>query len=282
VTTLLFVSSGSTPTQIVGFGVEVSTVAGTVAIIIAKDDFSIPGSAAGTVSNDGAAIDPETWFFALLSERNPDVVVLDFSQHSARGLDVIAKIRARSDRPILVVTPADDDAELPDFCAAGAEECIRAPVEILAFSQVLQRIVAKRRGAATAMAAAPNSVTFAGISLQEYGSSLVGPYGRGAKLTTSESRVLAYLLSKPLTVCSRAEISEMLYGRHQPSSERAIDIIINRLRKKLMMVAGPDAQNLIKTEFRRGYSFATELVESRGALGHGAAPAAAIAAPSAA
>jgi DNA-binding response OmpR family regulator len=240
-------------------------VPGTVAIIIAKDDFTIPGG--GIVANNGNAPDPEAQFFLLLSERHPDVVVLDFSQQYRDGLNAIAKIRARSDTPILVVTPPDA-AGLPDFCAADAVDCIKAPVDILAFSQVLQRIIAERQRKASE-AAADNSaaIMFAGLSLREYGNRLAGPNGNAAKLTTSESRVLSHLLSKPLRVCSRGEISEMLYGRHQPSSDRAIDIIINRLRKKLMMVAGPDAQNLIKTEFRRGYTLATARVEGAGLLG---------------
>ena len=254
-------------------------MAGTVAIIIANDDFTIPGSASSAIADNFNGADPELRFFALLGERNPDVVVLDFSRQHARGLDVIAKIRARSDTPILVVTP-DDDVTMADFLAAGAADCIRAPVDILTFSQILQRIVAKRRSVLSL--AAPNGVRFAGISLQEYGRCLAGPGGNAARLTTSESRVLGHLLSKPFTVCSRGEISEMLYGRHQPSSERAIDIIINRLRKKLATVAGPDAQNLIKTEFRRGYTLAAELVENHGEIGHRDVAAPAILASSAA
>lgn len=235
-------------------------MAGTVAIIIAKDDFTIPGS--GNVASNGATVDPETHFFSLLSERHPDVVVLDFSQEYLAGLGVITKIRARSDTPILVVTPPSA-AGLPDFRAAGAADCISAPVDILDFSQALQRIIAKRQQKLPGPSdrAHPAAIMFAGISLQEYGNCLAGPTGNATKLTTSESRVLSHLLSKPLRVCSRGEISEMLYGRHQPSSDRAIDIIINRLRKKLISVAGPTAQNLIKTEFRRGYTLATAQVE---------------------
>jgi two-component system, OmpR family, response regulator len=245
-------------------------VAGTVAIIIVKDDFTIPGSPPGMAANNGGTADPESQFFSLLSERNPDVVVLDFSRQHARGVDVIAKIRARSSTPILVVTPADGDGAA-DFRAAGAEDCIKAPVDILAFSRALHRIIGKRKQNSThPVAPGPPAVAFGGIFLQEFGSCLAGPNGNGAKLTTSESRVLSHLLSKPLTVCSRGEISEVLYGRHQPNSERAIDIIINRLRKKLMIVAGPDGQNLIKTEFRRGYMLAAELVESRGQVGDAA------------
>ena len=80
---------------------------------------------------------------------------------------------------------------------------------------------------------------------------------------------------RPGTVCSRAEIAEILYGANRPSSDRAIDVVVTRLRKKLATLRGPDADNLIKTEFRLGYMFT-------GDVSAAAAPAAARALPQAA
>jgi DNA-binding response OmpR family regulator len=51
----------------------------------------------------------------------------------------------------------------------------------------------------------------------------------------------------------------MLYGRHRPTSDRAIDTIVNRLRKKLVSVGGPTAEDVVKTEFRRGYVFVADV-----------------------
>ena len=78
-------------------------------------------------------------------------------------------------------------------------------------------------------------------------------------LTSSEARLLAHFLSKPWIVCTRTEIGELLYGPEHSVGDRAIDVVVNRLRKKLVSAGGPDAEQLIKTEFRRGYSLLAEV-----------------------
>jgi DNA-binding response OmpR family regulator len=60
-------------------------------------------------------------------------------------------------------------------------------------------------------------------------------------------------------LCTRDAIAEALYGPHRPNSDRAVDVIVTRLRKKICMLGGPAAQRLIKTEFRRGYVFVAEV-----------------------
>jgi DNA-binding response OmpR family regulator len=103
---------------------------------------------------------------------------------------------------------------------------------------------------------------------------LAGENGPTADLTSSEGRLLAYFLSKPWTLCTRDEIGELLYGPEHTVGDRAIDVVVNRLRKKLVSVGGPDVEHLIKTEFRRGYLLVSDvailpheaLVRARAAL----------------
>jgi len=45
----------------------------------------------------------------------------------------------------------------------------------------------------------------------------------------------------------------LLYGPESSVGDRAIDVVVNRLRKKLILAGGGEAEQLIKTEFRRGY-----------------------------
>jgi len=54
-------------------------------------------------------------------------------------------------------------------------------------------------------------------------------------------------------------LAEVLYGSRRPTSDRAVDVIVTRLRKKIVTLGGPPAQGLIKTEFRRGYVFVAEV-----------------------
>jgi two-component system OmpR family response regulator len=88
---------------------------------------------------------------------------------------------------------------------------------------------------------------------------LAGDNGSNADLTSSEGRLLTYFASKPWSICTRSEIGELLYGPEHTVGDRAIDVIVNRLRKKLALVGGDDAEHLIKTEFRRGYLLVSDV-----------------------
>ena len=106
-------------------------------------------------------------------------------------------------------------------------------------------------------------VLFSGLTLHPHENRLVAADGSTAKLTTSENRVLVHFVSNPWTLCTRDALAEALYGPRRPNSDRAVDVIVTRLRKKIASLGGPAAQRLIKTEFRRGYVFVAEV--SRGA-----------------
>jgi DNA-binding response OmpR family regulator len=66
---------------------------------------------------------------------------------------------------------------------------------------------------------------------------------------------LLHFVSHPWRLASRAEITEALYRGDRAAGDRAIDIVINRLRHKLAILRGRGAEALIKTEYRRGYLF---------------------------
>jgi two-component system OmpR family response regulator len=102
-------------------------------------------------------------------------------------------------------------------------------------------------------------VSFAGLVLYPHENLLVGASGATTKLTTSENRVLLHFVSNPWVLCTRDAIAEALYGPRRPNSDRAVDVVVTRLRKKIAMLAGAAAQQLIKTEFRRGYVFVAEV-----------------------
>jgi two-component system OmpR family response regulator len=83
--------------------------------------------------------------------------------------------------------------------------------------------------------------------------------GCSIRLTTAENHLLLHFLSRPWMVCRRAEIADVIYDRYRPTTDRAIDVVVTRLRKKLTSLRGPAASGLIKTEFRHGYMFAGDV-----------------------
>lgn len=89
---------------------------------------------------------------------------------------------------------------------------------------------------------------------------LAGKDGALVELTRTEGCLLAHFLSKPGTLCTRQEIGGLLYGPDYPIGDRALDIVVNRLRNKLLLLGGPAGWCLIKTEFRRGYALTADVM----------------------
>jgi two-component system OmpR family response regulator len=217
-------------------------------IIFARADLSIPGTATGNPGEDPAEI--EARFFDLLRNNRPDVAVLDFTAAGADGIDTILKIRQHSSVPILIVC-ATDDPLIEEYRIAGAADCLCGPVNIVVLNGALQRIIRVTQRYRCDPAAIRESMTFAGITYSPRGGSL-SACGRTIELTSSEERALAHFLLHPQSLCSRAEMAGVLYGQREVG-DRAVAVVINRLRKKLAALRGADGEHLIKTEFGRGY-----------------------------
>ena len=234
---------------------------GASTIVVAREDLSIPGA---TDTGNGAAssaADIEARFFNVVRQFNPDVVVLDLTGSPSNGTETILKIRHRTGVPILVVCEPSDPL-MREYCLAGAAESMQAPVDIMQLNQTVQQIIQLSKNSREAMRAEPSQtqpVIFSGLTLTPHENRLTRADGTTVKLTTSENRVLVHFVSNPWTLCTRDALAEMLYGSRRPTSDRAVDVIVTRLRKKIATLGGPAAQRLIKTEFRRGYVFVADV-----------------------
>ncbi|MBV8777003.1 MAG: response regulator transcription factor [Alphaproteobacteria bacterium] len=230
-------------------------------IVIARDDFSIPG---GDIPESNGATAPDVLehrFFSLLRESKPDVVVLDLRQANGDGVGMILKVRRQSSVPILVVCGQDKD-RAQDYRFAGAAECIASPVDVVAFNEVLQQIVRVNAQAGASATREPTCFRFAEVTFRPHHNLVVGADSRTVHLTTAEGLLLAHFVANPWEIQTRAALAGALYGKHRPATDRAIDVVVNRLRTKLRSL-GEATEHLIKTEFRRGYRFVCDTSVNR-------------------
>lgn len=234
------------------------TMHGAVTIIIVKTDLTIMGA---NESKPGeSASGQQRALFETITTNHPDVIVLDCRAASDRGVEAIEELRAQTSTPILVVCN-ETDAGQRKYRLAGAVDCLVAPFDLLAFNSVLQDIARLRVRGAPKGAKAPSVYRFPDINFDPKGNT-ISKGSASLKLTTAENRLLAHFAERPWKVCSRTEISKQLYGSNQPVSERAIDVVVARLRKKLDDVRGGKGENLIKTEFRLGYMFMSDVIQA--------------------
>src|SRR5580692_11244925 len=132
-------------------------------IIIAREDFSIPGGEDSDI--EVGAVARESRFFDLLREAKPDVVVLDLSRANGSATSSIVKIRRQSSVPILVVCEPGAERER-NYRIAGAAECIASPVDVVTLNEVLQQIVRINRQAAEPPARETQALNFAGVTFK--------------------------------------------------------------------------------------------------------------------
>jgi DNA-binding response OmpR family regulator len=226
-------------------------------IVVAREDFSIPGGEQPGSIKEQEPMALESRFFDLLRESKPDVVVLDLRQANGDGVGMILKVRRQSSVPILVVCSQDNQCA-QDYRFAGAAECIASPVDVVTFNEVLQQIVRVNGQAAPPSPREAEVICFSSVTFRPHQNLMLDGDGKAVHLTTAESLLLAHFVANPWEIQNRSDLAEALYGKHRSATDRAIDVVVNRLRTKLRSI-GEATEHLIKTEFRRGYRFVCDV-----------------------
>ncbi|KQP42505.1 PhoB family transcriptional regulator [Methylobacterium sp. Leaf104] len=198
----------------------------------------------------------ELW--RLLPEGGVDLILLDVMLPGASGLDLLRTLRSRSRVPVIIVSARGEEADRVLGLELGADDYIAKPFgrpELLArIRAVLRRsVVAPAPLAARGHA----TLTFAGWRLDLRSRALVDPEGAGVDLSGAEYDLLLVFLDHPGRVLGREQILELSRARLGSPSDRSVDTLVSRLRRKLDPPEG--AQPVIKTVRGSGYMLATKV-----------------------
>ena len=156
-----------------------------------------------------------------------DLVILDLRLPGMAGLEVLRTLRDRGNTtPILVLTAQDAVGQKVEALRAGADDYVTKP---FSFEEVLARVEALSRR--PKQLSSPK-LTVADLELDQ-GSREVHRGGRPIELTPKEYAVLEYLMRHPGRVMSRTLITEYAWDYHFDPGTNIVDVVINRLRKKL-------------------------------------------------
>ena len=189
------------------------------------------------------------------------MVILDLMLPGETGLDLARWLRSVSDVPILMLTAMADETDRIIGLELGADDYLPKPFnprELLARVRAVLRRTSER-GAKSVEAA--RGYRFAGWRLDPARRRLTDPDGTEVPLTGGEYDLLAALVDRANQVLTRDMLLDLLRGRQAGPFDRAIDVAISRLRRKLERARGPDGEesNLIKTVRGGGYVFACDV-----------------------
>ena len=156
-----------------------------------------------------------------------DLVLLDLRLPGMTGLEVLRALRDRGyTMPVLVLTAQDSVDYKVDALRAGADDYVTKP---FAFEELLARIEALSRRPRQLSA---RTLTVADLEL-DLDAREVRRDGTIIELTPKEYTVLEYLMRHPGRVMSRTLITEYAWDYHFDPGTNIVDVVINRLRKKV-------------------------------------------------
>lgn len=190
---------------------------------------------------------------ALIAERLPDLVLLDWMLPGVSGIDLARRLKKEEltrEMPIIMLTARAEEEDKVQGLESGADDYITKP-----FSprELVARIRAvMRRGGP---AAEDEILRADGLSL-DVASHRVSAGDTLLEMGPTEYRLLEFFMSHPERVYSRGQLLDRVWGSNVYVEERTVDVHIRRLRK-VLEPHGYDA--LIQTVRGAGYRFSTRV-----------------------
>ena len=183
------------------------------------------------------------------------IVVLDLMLPGESGLDFARWLRTQSNVPILMLTAMSEETDRIVGLELGADDYVQKPFNPRELLARIRAILRRANGEGQAIEADARPIQFAGWTLEPSRRRLLNPEGAEVLLTGGEYELLAALVERPNRVLTRDMLMDLLRGRQAGPFDRAIDVAVSRLRRKLE----DDGRhpNLIKTVRGGGYVLST-------------------------
>ncbi|MGN8000304.1 response regulator [Sphingomonas sp. 22176] len=235
----------------------------TATIALVDDDRNILTSVSIALQTEGFLTrvysDGESALKALI-ENPPELAVLDIKMPKMDGLELLRRLREKSQIPVIFLTSKDDELDEALGLAMGADDYIAKP-----FSQrlLIARIRAILRRTEPTMPVAEGAAPAEPAEALERGRLSMDPArhkvtwgGVNVTLTVTEFLILETLAQRPGIVKTRNQLMDAAYQDDIYVDDRTIDSHIKRVRRKFRQV-DPEF-DAIETLYGAGYRFSDE------------------------
>ncbi len=185
------------------------------------------------------------------------MVILDLMLPGEGGLDFARWLRSESDVPILMLTALGEENDRIIGLELGADDYLTKPFNPRELLARMRAVMRRASEGGEKRESGSKTLFFNGWTLESARRRLLNPEGAEVPLTGGEYDLLVALLDRANKVLTRDMLLDLLRGRQAGPFDRAIDVAISRLRRKLED-DGRHAQ-LIKTVRGGGYVLAAEV-----------------------
>ena len=221
-------------------------------ILVVDDDPSLRAAIGDYLSDAGYDVRTADGGVAMdgaLAEATPDLIVLDVMMPGEDGLTLCRRLQGVA--PVLMLSALGETTDRIVGLEVGAADYLPKPFEP---RELLARVraVLRRPAPFAEGGRAARPMAFDGWSLDPGTRRLFDPHGAKVELTSGEFSLLLALVRAPGRILSRDQILERTHGPLAENFDRAVDLAVSRLRRKLER---PGQGVLIETVRGLGYRF---------------------------
>ncbi|WP_082126482.1 response regulator transcription factor [Aurantiacibacter marinus] len=196
---------------------------------------------------------------AALQSNPPDLAVFDIKMPRMDGMELLQRLRADSDLPVIFLTSKDQEEDEEAGLAMGADDYIAKPFSqrllLARIRAILRRAAPVEEGHDPAPGAptAANGLIVRGRLSMDPARHQVTWDGDNVSLTVTEFLILEALAQRPGVIKSRNQLMDAAYPDDIFVDDRTVDSHIKRLRRKFRAV--DPGFGAIETLYGAGYSF---------------------------
>jgi two-component system response regulator ChvI len=231
---------------------------GMATIALVDDDRNILTSVSIALESEGYRVETYTDGASALEglqTRPPNLAILDIKMPRMDGMELLRRLRQKSDLPVIFLTSKDDEIDELFGLKMGADDFIRKPFSqrllVERVKAVLRRFV-NRDSTAKSQDQKSKSIVRGQLVMDQERHTCTWK-GEPVTLTVTEFLILHALAQRPGVVKSRDALMDSAYDEQVYVDDRTIDSHIKRLRKKFKAV--DENFDMIETLYGVGYRF---------------------------
>ncbi len=199
--------------------------------------------------NDGATA------LTALSDEEPDLAVFDIKMPRMDGMELLRRLRQKSDLPVIFLTSKDDEIDEVLGLRMGADDYMRKPFSQRLLVERIRAILRRKDAVAEDEDGTQNDDVIlkrGSLTMDKLRHTVLWK-GQNVTLTVTEFLILESLANRPGFVKSRDQLMDVAYDDQVYVDDRTIDSHIKRVRKKFRGV--DDEFSSIETLYGIGYRY---------------------------
>ncbi len=166
--------------------------------------------------------------FELISERRPDIIILDWMMPNDSGISVCRRVRSSKELrhlPIIILSARGEDIDTSHGLSSGADDYITKPFSPI---ELIARVKSLLRRANTNINT--SKIEYDDL-LIDANKKVVQSTDKIIKIGKTEYKILSLLMSRPENVFSRDQIIDYVWDNNPDIDDRTVDVHVSRLRK---------------------------------------------------